>query len=185
MAKEVRQQMVEATTLLLAKKGLQGASFSAILEASGAPRGSLYHHFPAGKDELVLAAVEAAGARALAVLDAEPGASAETVATTFVGLWRALLTRSNFTAGCAVAAVTVAADSDELLASAGAVFRSWRTTLAAALAAGGVPAVRAPGLAASLIAACEGAVVLARAEQSLEPFDLVAAEQLASIRAAS
>jgi len=52
------------------------------------------------------------------------------------------------------------------------------------LAEGGIPAVRAEGLAASLIAACEGAVALARAENSITPFDLVVVEQLRAIKAA-
>jgi hypothetical protein len=56
--------------------------------------------------------------------------------------------------------------------------------LADLLADGGVPARRALPLAISLLAACEGAVVLSRAEQSMEPLDLVAQEQIAAIKAA-
>jgi hypothetical protein len=96
-----------------------------------------------------------------------------------------VLEKSDFGAGCAALAVTVAADTPELLDRAAGVFRSWRARLAALLAEGGVMAKRAPALAATLIAAAEGAVVLARAEHSFEPFDLVAAEQLAAIKAAS
>jgi hypothetical protein len=55
----------------------------------------------------------------------------------------------------------------------------------ALLAEGGVPANRAPAMSATLIAACEGAVVLSRAERSIEAFDLVAAEQLAAIKSAT
>jgi hypothetical protein len=84
--------------------------------------------------------------------------------------------------GCAVLAVTVAARSDDLLDRAGAVFRSWRTRLADLLAAGGLP--RAEAFATTLIAATEGAVVLSRAERSLEPFDAVAGYLLDQARAA-
>jgi TetR/AcrR family transcriptional regulator, lmrAB and yxaGH operons repressor len=176
--------MIEQAVLLLAKKGLQGASFSEVLDASGAPRGSLYHHFPGGKDELVLEALTLAGDRAIGVLDALEGRPAAEVARTFLGLWRGLLVQSDFGAGCAVAAVTAATDSAVLREKAAQVFRSWRTRLAQRLADGGVDGGRAPALAASLIAACEGAVAIARAERSLEPFDLAAAEQLAAIEAA-
>ena len=51
--------------VLLAQKGVQGTSFMDVLEATGAPRGSLYHHFPGGKDELVLAAMDEASREAL------------------------------------------------------------------------------------------------------------------------
>lgn len=185
MASDIRQRMIEQAVLLLAKKGLQGASFSEVLEASGAPRGSLYHHFPGGKDELVLAALTLAGDRALGVLSALEGRPAADVAKTFLGLWRGLLVQANFSAGCAVAAVTAATESPVLLERAAQVFRGWRIRLAHLLAAGGVDRSRAPALAASLIAACEGAVAIARAERSLEPFDLVAAEQMAAIEAAT
>src|ERR1700684_1325118 len=172
--------MIERTAVLLAKKGLQGASFSEILEASGAPRGSLYHHFPGGKDELVLAALEHAANQALSVLDRLAGKPAREVAEGFLSL-----ARSDFSAGCAIVAVTVAAESEDLRARAAEILRSWREKLATLFVAGGLPKKKARAVAASLVAACEGAVILARAEHSFEPFDLVAAEQLAMIDAAA
>ena len=185
MAGDVKKTMIERTAVLLAKKGLQGTSFSEVLAASGAPRGSLYHHFPGGKDELILAAVGLAGDQALAVMDRLAGKSALEIAGAFLALWRMVLEKSDFGAGCAALAVTVAADTPELLDRAAGVFRGWRTRLSALLAEGGVPPKRAAALAATLIAAAEGAVVLARADHSFEPFDLVAVEQLAAIKSAS
>jgi TetR/AcrR family transcriptional repressor of lmrAB and yxaGH operons len=181
---DVKQRMIERAVILLALKGLQGTSFSEVLAASGAPRGSLYHHFPGGKDELVLAALKAAGDKAMTVLDHLEGKPADQVAQGFIELWRLVLEKSNFGAGCAVAAVTIAAESPVLLERAAEVFRDWRLRLSALLADGGIPEDRAPALAVTLICACEGAVVLSRAEQTFAPFDLVATEQLAVIKAA-
>jgi TetR/AcrR family transcriptional repressor of lmrAB and yxaGH operons len=185
LAGNIRQTMIERTALLLAKKGLQGASFSEILQASGAPRGSLYHHFPGGKDELVLAALEHAGAQALGLLDRLSGKPAREIAEAFLSLWRSVLARSEFSAGCAVVAVTVAAESETLRARSAEILRSWREKLATLFAERGMPRKKARAVAASLVAACEGAVILARAEQSFEPFDLVAAEQIAMVEAAT
>lgn len=184
MADGVRQKMIERTVVLLAKKGLQGTSFAQVLEESGAPRGSLYHHFPGGKDELVLAAVSLAGDQAMAVLERRVGRPAPDIADAFIGLWRLVLTRSDFGAGCAVAAVTVAAETPALRQQAGDVFRRWRERLAELLEAGGVPKGRGPAMAASLISACEGGVILARGEHAMEPFELVTGEQLRQIREA-
>ena len=184
MAGNIKQTMIERTAVLLAKKGLQGASFSEILEASGAPRGSLYHHFPGGKDELVLAALEHAGSQALDLLDRLSGKPAREVAEAFLSLWRTVLARSDFSAGCAVVAVTVAAESEDLRARAAEILRSWRERLTILFAESGMPRKKARAVATSLVAACEGAVILARAERSFEPFDLVAAKQLAMIDAA-
>lgn len=181
-SKSTRQNIIERTVVLIARKGLQGASFSQILEESGAPRGSLYHHFPGGKDELVLEAIVLAGNQALAVLDTLAGKNAEDVATAFISLWRALLSHSDFGASCSIAAVTIATDSTTLREQAGEIFRSWRTRLAELLEDGGVPAGRGIAIAASLIAACEGAVILSRAEKSMETFNLVTGEQLSLIK---
>jgi TetR/AcrR family transcriptional regulator, lmrAB and yxaGH operons repressor len=184
LAGDVKQRMIELTAVLLAKKGLQGTSFSEVLDASGAPRGSLYHHFPGGKDELVLAALGAANDQALKILSRQRGKEATEVARAFIDMWRTVLGGSDFAAGCGVVAVTIAAETPALREKAAAVFRSSRSSLAKLLADGGVPAKRSVSLAVSLVAACEGAVVLSRAERSFEPFDLVVAEQLAAIKAA-
>jgi TetR/AcrR family transcriptional regulator, lmrAB and yxaGH operons repressor len=185
VAGKIKHRMIERTAVLLAKKGLQGTSFSEVLEASGAPRGSLYHHFPGGKDELVLAALSKAGDYVMDTINRLEGKSAAEVARTFIGLWRTQLVKSDFRVGCAGVAITVAADSPVLLESVAEVFRNWRHRLSALLADGGVPADRALAMSAALIAACEGAVVLSRAERSIKPFDLVAVEQLAAIEAAT
>src|ERR1700722_17394038 len=171
MASQIRQLMIERTAVLLAKKGLQGTSFSEVLEASGAPRGSLYHHFPGGKDELVLAALSNAGDQIMDPLNPLEGKSVVAFALTFIGLCYAHLVKYNFRAGCAGVVITVAADSPVLLESVAEVFRNWRYRLSALLAKGGVPAKRTLAMSATLIAACEGAVVLSRAERSSEPFN--------------
>lgn len=182
LSNNTRQNIIERTVVLLARKGLQATSFSQILEESGAPRGSLYHYFPGGKDELVLEAVAFAGENAMAVLERMVGRTAVEIAEAFVALWRAVLTRSDFGAGCAVAAVTVAAGSPELRDRAGQVFKAWRARLAELLEEGGVPKGRGSVLASSLIAACEGAVILSRAERWMQPFDETTAEQIERIR---
>ena len=176
--------MIEQAVVLLARRGPQGASFNEVLQASGAPRGSLYHHFPGGKDELILAAMDVASRRAAELLEPVRGKPADQAAEAFIALWRAGLIQSKLEAGCSVLAVTVASDSPELRERAGQIFRAWRELLASLLSDGGVAPERAEGLAASLISVCEGAVALARAERSLEPFDLSAAEQVRAIRGA-
>jgi len=175
-----RDRMIDGAAVLLAKRGLQGASFSEVLEATGAPRGSIYHHFPGGKDELVAAAIARVSERTLGRLT-ELGGSATSLTEGFLALWRALLDRSRLTAGCAVVAVSVAA-SDDLLDRAGTVFRDWTAHLAALLEEAGVPAVRAGSFAVLLISATEGAVVMARAQRDLAPFESVASTLMASAR---
>lgn len=188
VASDVRDRMIEGTIRLLAMRGLQATSFAEVLALTGAPRGSVYHHFPAGKDQLVSAAIDRAGARAMQAAQAlagKPEASAEELTALFLGLWRAVLVRSQLRAGCAVLAVTVATDSQDLLQHAGTVFRAWRGQLAELFEERGLAAREAAQFAATLVAASEGAVVLSRAEQSLEPFELVADYLLEQVRTLS
>src|SRR6202167_6290678 len=66
----VRSRMVEGAVRLLATKGVEGTSFAEVLEATDSPRGSVYHHFPGGKPELLHAALDLASERGLAAMEA-------------------------------------------------------------------------------------------------------------------
>lgn len=173
MAATARDRMVESTIILLAKLGFQGASFSSVLQDSGAPRGSIYHHFPGGKDELVLAALDRSGARAVGVVGSLRGQPAEAAIRRFVALWRSILLVSDFSAGCSVLGATVSATEPEILQRAAEIFRSWQAELTEVLARGGLDAAMAHQVAVLTIASCEGAVVLCRAERTTEPLDTV------------
>jgi AcrR family transcriptional regulator len=159
---------------LLATKGVEGTSFAEVLAATGSPRGSIYHHFPGGKSELLHAALDLVSSRGLAVMEQTRGRPAADVVEKFLSLWRQLLDGSELTAGCGVVAVTVAGSEVDLLDHARTIFRDWTSQLAGLLVAGGVEEVPAQRLAVMIIAATEGAVVLCRAERSREPFDAVA-----------
>jgi hypothetical protein len=87
--------------------------------------------------------------------------------------------RSKLRAGCAVLAVTVATDSPDLLDHAASIFRAWRGRLTELYVNGGMDGAAAARLAVTIVAASEGAVVVSRAERSLEPFELVVEQLLA------
>jgi TetR/AcrR family transcriptional repressor of lmrAB and yxaGH operons len=169
----VRTRMVEGAVRLLATKGVEGTSFAEVLQATDSPRGSLYHHFPGGKPELLHAALDLASDRGLAAMEATRGQPAAVVIERFLALWRGLLNYSRLSAGCAVMAVTVAANDDELLDHAGSIFRAWTELLAGLCEAGGMEPESARSLAVTVIAATEGAVAMCRAERSMEPFEEV------------
>jgi TetR/AcrR family transcriptional regulator, lmrAB and yxaGH operons repressor len=169
----VRARMVEGAVRLLATRGVEGTSFAEVLETTGSPRGSVYHHFPGGKPELLHAALDLASERGLAAMEATRGQPSEVVIERFLALWRSLLDWSHLTAGCAVVAVTVAADDDGLLDHAGTIFRTWTDLLTELCAAGGMDKDSARRLAVTVIAATEGAVAMCRAERSKEPFENV------------
>jgi TetR/AcrR family transcriptional regulator, lmrAB and yxaGH operons repressor len=171
---DVRTKMVRGAVGLLATEGVEGTSFAEVLAATHSPRGSIYHHFPGGKSELLHAALDLVSQRALTVMEPMRGRSAVDVTKQFLSLWRQLLDGSKLTAGCAVLAVTVAGSDGDLLDHAGAIFRDWTSQLGGLLVAGGLDEARAQQLAVMIIAATEGAVALCRAERTRQPFDVVA-----------
>lgn len=185
MARSTKAQMVAGAASLLAERGLADTSFSQVLAATGAPRGSIYHHFPGGKDELVTAGVEWAGQLLLDALAQQEPTSAEAVARGFARPFRRLLTERRPAAGCAVAAVVIDAPvgSPAKEAAAG-VLKAWRQALSARYVAAGVDAGRADALAAATVAAVEGALVLARAEGDARVFDDVVDQLVAGLPAA-
>jgi len=172
---DVRARMVDGAVRLLATAGVEGTSFADVLASTGSPRGSIYHHFPGGKSELLHAALERASERGLAAMEATRGEPAVVVVERFLSLWRTLLEWSRLTAGCAVVAVTVAAGDDDLLDHAGAIFRAWTDLLTELCAGSTGDKSSARRLAVTVIAATEGAVALCRAERSMDPFEDVAA----------
>jgi AcrR family transcriptional regulator len=170
--------MIESATVLMRERGVQATSFSDVLAHSGAPRGSIYHHFPGGKAQLIEEATRYAGdftaaGLATAIAQKEPVAGI----TGFVDMWRRILTRSDFAAGCPVVAAALEGDAPPAAREAAATaFAAWESLIADALVPHGIDRERADSIASLVIAAIEGGVVLARAQRSTAPLERVASE---------
>src|SRR5437763_16765161 len=100
-----RQRMIVSAAVLMRERGVQATSFSEVLEHSGAPRGSVYHHFPEGKNQMIDSALDAAGATAIELLDRKAGAPAPEGATWVLHLWRKGTMPGQVDAGWCVAEV--------------------------------------------------------------------------------
>ena len=174
-----RERMLRSTMALLREYGASATSIDRVLAHSGAPRGSVYHHFPGGRAQLIDEAVALAGELMAGLIDAAMQAGDPVQAIdAFFALWRGRLADSRFRAGCPVVAVAVETNDDapQLARSAGAVFAGWQQAFTALFRHHGLPEDRSRRLAALIVAAEEGAVILCRAEQSTAPMDAVAAE---------
>ncbi|MEU3979037.1 TetR/AcrR family transcriptional regulator [Streptomyces sp. NPDC026672] len=170
-----RERMVFSAAQLIRRDGVAATGMRDVAAHAGAPRGSLQHYFPGGKEQLVNEAVDWAGryagkrvARFLAGL-AEP-----TPAGLFAAMarqWTDEYAAAGFAAGCPVAAATVdgAARDGSTREAVAAAFTTWRTPVAEALTGMGVPAERAASLATLMISTLEGAILLARAERDVRP----------------
>jgi AcrR family transcriptional regulator len=178
-AQHSRERMVVSAAMLLREKGLTGTSFGDVIEHSGAPRGSIYHHFPGGKTQLVEDAVRYAGEYIDGTIDrAAKDGDPVLVLRAFTAAWKRVLEDSDFRAGCPVVAVAVEAhDGDSALTSAVAdAFGRWQQSLIALLRGRGVPEAKSRRLATTMVASIEGAVVMCRATRSVTPLTDVGRE---------
>jgi AcrR family transcriptional regulator len=187
MTKDSRARMVRSAAALIRTRGVSATSFSDVLADSGAPRGSIYHHFPQGKEQLAGDAVRWTSERVLAHQRACPVTTPAGVLGCFIDMWRQVVLASGGTAGCVVAGVAIdtVGEAGGLIEVVRATFRSWIELLAEQLAATGVPAARASAIAVATVAGMEGALILCRAEGTVAPLETVAAELMRSLPADS
>ncbi len=178
MTTNSRARMVRSAASLIRRRGVTATSFSDVLAHSGAPRGSIYHHFPDGKEQLAGDAIRWTSDQLLARQRACPATTASGVLDCFIDMWRQIVLASGGTAGCVVAGVAIdtVAGEQGLIDVVRATFRTWIDLLAGQLQAVGVPADQAASIAVAALAGMEGALILCRAERGIGPLETVAAE---------
>jgi AcrR family transcriptional regulator len=181
-----RERMVRSAMDLFCRQGVSGTGLREVVQHAGAPRGSLQHYFPQGKEQLVREALALAGrtaARTVSRLqdDRRDGAAPVRPSDVFAAMvqaWRRWLIATDYALGCPVVATVADATtgSPALREAAADTFGVWQDAVEQALARAGVPAERTASLAALLISALEGAIVMSRARRDLQPLDTALAE---------
>jgi TetR/AcrR family transcriptional regulator, lmrAB and yxaGH operons repressor len=169
---ETRERLLRTAATLFHTQGYHATGLNQVVAEGGAPKGSLYFHFPGGKEQLAAEsiAVSAAGVRDLlrSVSDVDDA----------LALFAARLADTDFRDGCPVATVALdaAGESEPIRAACATAYDSWREVLVDSLVRQGVPAARAPGLATTVLAAVEGALLLARTQRDVAPLRQVGAD---------
>lgn len=188
MANDTRTRILETTGLLLRQRGYHGTSLNDILSASGAPRGSLYFHFPGGKDQLVIEVTRDSVARVTERLgEALAGEKDPAVAVHHIYQSVARMLEDNqFSLGCPIAPVVLDSPTDvpELADLCRSAFEQWIGLLREAFVRAGVPERRAHALALLVESSLEGLMVIARATRDRAPLWAVADEVAALIEGA-
>jgi len=173
-----RERILRTASGLFQRQGYHATGLNQVLAEGKAPKGSLYFHFPRGKEQLAAEAVTAGGRDvrdelrdALAAADGPVDGLA--AVADFLG---ARLAATGFRAGSPIATVAldVAGDSEAIRTACAAAYALWGAELTEWFARWGVPADRRKSLATVAIAAFEGALLLARVRQDLGPLYEVA-----------
>jgi TetR/AcrR family transcriptional repressor of lmrAB and yxaGH operons len=182
-----RTDAIATAARLFHQQGYHGTGLAQLLAESGAPKGSFYFHFPGGKEQLAVEAVEASSA-AVEALIAAAATRADDAPDVVRRAGRAIarwLERSNFEEGCAVATLTAeaAGTSPALREACQDAYARWRRLFTDALRERGVGAAAAKQLATLTVAAIEGATLIARTERRADAINAVTAMLEAQVRA--
>jgi AcrR family transcriptional regulator len=168
--------MVRSAATLMRERGIHGVGLREVVTHSGGPRGSLQRYFPGGKTQLVTEALDVVVAELSDEVD-EALAHAKTFRDAIgviVAPWRRLLVDHDFALGCPMAATVVdAADNDDLRVHVSELLAHWQVSVADVYVKFGDPPSVAHESSTVLLAAIEGALILARARRSTGPLDTV------------
>jgi len=162
-----RGAAIAAAAGLFRRHGYAATGLEEILAASGAPKGSFYHHFPGGKEELAVQSLEFSGGRVRELIDraAAVAPTAGALVSAIADKQAADLRESGYELGCPVATVALelAGESDAIARASWSAFEDWIEPLAERLRGDGRGKADAHRLARWAVAGLEGALVLARA----------------------
>ncbi|WP_280251875.1 TetR/AcrR family transcriptional regulator [Nocardia abscessus] len=175
MVSESRRRIEVAASGLLARHGYHGFGLKALSEAAELPYGSIYHHFPGGKEEIAVAAITGTGTLTGRMIRQAPTDVFATMATLFefmVGK----LADSQWTDGCPIGtpALDGGSDVEAVRSACVSAFDTMEQAFAGLLAELGLGGQEAAELATTVVAAYEGATILARIRQTDAPLRTVA-----------
>ena len=186
MANTTRDQLLETTCALLEVQGYHATGLNEIIQASKTPKGSLYYHFPGGKDELTEEALNQTGKSVLERIKnnlAQYDDPAQAVSE-FIRTIAGYVVKADYRAGGPVTTVAseTASTNERLRLVCKAVYEAWRGAFAEKLITGGIPIKRAHSLASVILAMLEGGIILARTYHDAQPLLDVAQEVAILIR---
>jgi TetR/AcrR family transcriptional repressor of lmrAB and yxaGH operons len=173
MATDTRRRMIVTTSKLLERQGFHGTGLNQILEEANAPKGSMYFHFPGGKNQLAAEAIAAAADHIERALRTHEGGTALQAIDGYLAQMSRWLESTGFSGGCPIAttALEVGATTPELGDACEAAFDRLISRVAGWLEADGFDADTARERASLVYSAIEGALIFSKARRSTEPLE--------------
>ena len=168
-APEHKEALIRAAATLFRRRGYGASGLNDILAESGAPKGSLYHYFPRGKEQLAETTVKAGGIVVGQTLEelAASTRSGHAYLKGFAKLLIGWLEESGYAEGCPISTVLLemAGESETIRAQGHAAYDKWRQVTGDKFVADGLSRKDAAALATHTLAAFEGALMIARVEK--------------------
>ena len=170
--RSTRARLIDAMVEALASRGYHGVGLAELLAAAQAPKGVLYHHFPGGKAELAVRAIEAVAEQMSADLEALIQEASEPLdaMTRWVDSAQTKLKESGFQSGCPLATIALESGKDDetIRRALHQAFTLLRERTTRVLAEFGLDSVSARGIAALIVSAYEGALLQARVAENVD-----------------
>ncbi|MGH3643490.1 MAG: TetR/AcrR family transcriptional regulator [Mycobacterium sp.] len=184
---DTRERILLAAAELYRRQGMPATGLKQIAATASAAFGSIYHHFPGGKEQISEEVIRAEGVR-YALLVGEQLSAATDPIVGIPGVFEAagaLLEATDYAEACSIEtiALEVASTNDRLRAATAEVFEDWTAMLAHWFAGAGLAEEDCRRLALAALGALEGAFVLCRSLRSTEPMAAASAAVLAAARA--
>ncbi len=170
---QTKLKMIKAMAESLETVGYSGTGMNEIVKTTDSPKGSLYFHFPGGKEDLASQALKHTGedmGGEFAELLKSAKSPTQGISKIFQVLEERIL-KSNFTKGCPISttALETASENNLVNKTCSIIFTSWTDNLALYLQYNKIQAKRARELSFSIISLWEGAVLLSKTNKSTEP----------------
>jgi TetR/AcrR family transcriptional regulator, lmrAB and yxaGH operons repressor len=186
-AAATRRRILTASGELMRRHGYAGTGIKAILVASGVPYGSLYYHFPGGKEEVGVETIRRGGRAYLELVETllPLGADLPTAVAAAFADAAELVASTDYADACPVATIAgeIASTSEPMRSAAAAAFRSWIDLIEERLTQAGVATAAAHEVAVELFCAIEGAFLLARTTRDVEALHVTGRAAEARVRA--
>lgn len=174
----VREQILETTASLMQRQGYCATGLNQIIKESGAPKGSLYHYFPGGKEELAVKAIQTSAnllAEQLQEAIDEMGTVAKGIPH-FIRKYATYFEESGYEKGCPITTVTLetANTSEALQIASRDLYHSWCQVIIEHLMTEEWQEDEAREMAIFMMSSFSGALVMGRAAQRIEPLEIIA-----------
>jgi TetR/AcrR family transcriptional regulator, lmrAB and yxaGH operons repressor len=175
-----RESIIEATCILLERQGYHATGLNQIVQESGAPKGSMYYHFPGGKEELTVAAIYRVGRliaerirESLNTVDDDAQAVRD-----FIRTMAHYVETADFRGGGPITTVALetAGTSSPLATACADAYGLWQDAFSRKLSASGFSVGRADVLAEFIVGSIEGALILSRTRRTIAPLQHLADE---------
>jgi TetR/AcrR family transcriptional regulator, lmrAB and yxaGH operons repressor len=163
--------MVTTTAKLLRRQGYHATGLNQIVAEAEAPKGSIYFHFPGGKEQLAAEAIAASAEYLDRALRTCERPTALEALDEYVAKTASLLERTRFADGCPIATVVLEASltSDQLGTACADAVELLLSRVAGWLEREGFSPEAARQRAQLVYAAIEGTMIFAKALRSTEP----------------